>query len=85
MPQSSIRSRLKDFIESKDKFNSELYSIEYVPRSGRNKHRQYEQFYKGNEFRLFAWLYDVAEYKNGVIYKKEMQGTYWDYTNEINT
>jgi adenine-specific DNA-methyltransferase len=42
----------------------------------------YEQFYKGENFRLFAWLRDVAEEKDGIIYKKEMRGTYWDYASE---
>lgn len=39
----------------------------------------YEQFYKGENFRLFAWLKDVAEEIDGNLYKKTLQGTYWDF------
>ncbi|MGY6552969.1 MAG: site-specific DNA-methyltransferase [Wenzhouxiangella sp.] len=82
MPQSSIRPRVMSFVQENGGVKSDLYSIEYVPRSGRNKGNIYEQFYKGENFRLFAWLRDVAEEKDGVIYKKEMRGTYWDYASE---
>lgn len=59
--------------------DSELYSIEYIPKTGRNKGQIYEQFYKGENFRLFAWLKDVAEEIDGNLYKKTLQGTYWDF------
>ena len=84
MPQSSIRPRAMDFVHKNGGAKSDLYSIEYVPRSGKNKGVLYEQFYKGEKFRLLAWLRDVAEEKEGIIYKKEMQGTYWNYTSETN-
>jgi len=81
MPQSSIRPRV---MEKAKELGSEedLHSIEYVPKSGRNKGVLYEQFYKGENFRLFAWLRDVAEEVDGVLCKKELQGTYWDYASE---
>jgi len=82
MPQSSIRPRVMSHVQENGGVQSDLYSIEYVPRSGRNKGKLYEQFYKGENFRLFAWLRDVAEEKDGIIYKKEMRGTYWDYASE---
>ena len=82
MPQSSIRPRVMDYVQENGGVRSDLYSIEYTPRSGRNKGKNYEQFYKGKKFRLFAWLRDVAEEKDGVLYKKEMRGTYWDYASE---
>lgn len=82
MPQSSIRPRIMNYVLDNGGISSDLYSIEYVPRSGRNKGKLYEQFYKGENFRLFAWLRDVAEEKDGVFYKKEMRGTYWDYASE---
>lgn len=82
MPQSSIRPRVMSFVQENGGVKSDLYSIEYVPRSGRNKGKVYEQFYKGESFRLFAWLRDVAEERGGVLYKKEMRGTYWDYASE---
>ena len=78
MPQSSIRPRVMRKVRELG-IESELYSIEYIPRSGKNKGRLYEQFYKGDNFRLFAWLRDVTEFKDGILYKKTLQGTYWDF------
>lgn len=81
MPQSSIRPRVMEKVQSLG-LEFDLYSIEYVPRSGKNKGAVYEQFYKGDSFRLFAWLSDVSEMKDGILYKKDLQGTYWDYAAE---
>ena len=79
MPQSSIRPRVMQKINEIG-LKSDLYSIEYIPKTGRNKGKIYEQFYKGDQFRLLAWLKDVSESKDGKLYKKTLQGTYWDYT-----
>lgn len=78
MPQSSIRPRV---IEKLDELGlkNEFLSIEYVPKSGKNKGKLYEQFYKGEKLRLLAWLKDVAEELDGVLCKKELQGTYWNF------
>lgn len=78
MPQSSIRPRIMQKVNELGR-DSELYSIEYIPKTGRNKGQIYEQFYKGKNFRLFAWLKDVAEEIDGNLYKKTLQGTYWDF------
>ena len=78
MPQSSIRPKVMEKVNEIGK-DSELYSIEYVPKTGRNKGKLYEQFYKGKNFRLFAWLRDVSEEIDGSLYKKTLQGTYWNY------
>ena len=56
----------------------DVLSIEYVPRTGKNRGCIYEQFYKGDKCRLFVWLRDTAEVIDGKIYKKDLQGTYWD-------
>lgn len=77
LPQSSIRKRVLEVVDTISS-NDELYSIEYVPKSGRNKGVIYEQFYKGANLRLITWLKDVIEEKDGVYYKKDLQGTYWD-------
>lgn len=53
-----------------------------MPRSGRNKGTIYEQFYKGDSFRLLAWLKDVSEEIDGTLYKKDMQGNYWNFVRE---
>ena len=81
MPQSSIRPRVMEKVKESG-VKGELFSIEYTPKSGRNKGVLYEQFYKGDKFRLFAWLKDVSEEVDGVLCKKEMQGTYWDFVGD---
>ncbi len=78
MPQSSIRPRvMKKVSELGD--NGDLYSVMYIPKTGKNKGRMYEQYYKGENFRLFAWLADVMEERDGLLYKKTLQGTYWNF------
>ncbi len=81
--QSSIRTRV---ISAKKEFNivDDVVSIEYVPKTGRNRGIVYEQFYKGDKCRLFAWLKDITESIDGELYRKSLQGTYWDYTSKIN-
>lgn len=81
--QSSIRKRV---IEAKKEYGlvDDIISIEYVPKTGKNKGNLYEQFYKGDSCRLFAWLKDISEVIDGVLYKKDKQGTYWDFTASIN-
>ena len=81
--QSSIRSRV---IEAKKRLNisDDIISIEYIPKTGKNRGTLYEQFYKGDSCRLFAWLKDISEVIDGVLYKKDKQGTYWDFTSSIN-
>ena len=81
MPQSSIRPRVIKKVQEIGAI-CDLFSIEYVPRSGRNKGTVYEQFYKGESFRLFAWLSDVSEEVDGVLCKKDLQGTLWDFVGE---
>ncbi|MGL4425286.1 MAG: site-specific DNA-methyltransferase [Cetobacterium sp.] len=81
MPQSSIRPRVMKKVGEIGK-EDEIYSIEYIPKSGKNKGILYEQFYKGDNFRLFAWLKDVSEEINGVLYKKDLIGTFLDYVGE---
>lgn len=81
MPQSSIRPRVMEKVKEIG-VESDLYSIEYVPKTGRNKGQLYEQFYKGENFRLFAWLKDVSECIDGKLYKKTLQGTYWNFVGD---
>lgn len=81
--QSSIRTRV---INAKKQYGvtDDIVSIEYIPKTGKNKGTLYEQFYKGDKCRLFAWLGDISENIDGLLYKKDLQGTYWDYTSRIN-
>lgn len=82
MPQSSIRPTVMKKWNELGKKSNNLMSIEYVPRSGKNKGNWYEQFYKGDNFRLFAWLRDVTINKDGKLYKVEKQGTFWNYVSD---
>lgn len=79
MPQSSIRPRVIKKL-SEQNYKNDLISIEYIPKTGKNKGTVYTQYYKGDKYNLFAWLSDVLEKKDGQFYKKTLQGTYWDYT-----
>lgn len=81
--QTSIRTRVIDF-KNEHSINDDLVSIEYIPKTGRNKGVLYEQFYKGDKCRLFAWLKDIGEMKDGVLYKKDIQGTYWNLSSHLN-
>ena len=78
MPQSSIRPRVMKKMQELSQIN-DVISIEYVPKTGRNRGQIYEQFYSGNKYNLFAWLSDVTDFINGIAYKKDLQGTYWNY------
>jgi len=75
--QTSIRTRVMQF-RKENKIVDQLLSIEYVPRSGKNRGTVYEQFYKDDICNLFVWLKDTSEIIDGELYKKDLQGTYWD-------
>ena len=75
--QSSIRMRIMEF-RKKYNIKEPILSIEYIPRSGKNKGKIYEQFYKDDACNLFVWLRDTSEVIQGKLFKKELQGTYWD-------
>ncbi|MCT2870994.1 site-specific DNA-methyltransferase [Limosilactobacillus fermentum] len=82
MPQSSIRPRVMEKWRNLGLNSNELMSIRYVPRTGKNKGQEYQQFYKGDSFRLFAWLKDVSEEIDGTLYKKDVLGTFWNFVGE---
>ncbi len=77
--QSSIRTRVIDYRKEND-VHYDILSIEYSPKTGKNKGNVYEQFYKDEICNLFVWLRDTAEVVDGELYKKSLQGTYWDMT-----
>lgn len=81
--QSSIRTRVKE-IKERENIKTDLISIEYIPRSGKNKGVVYEQFYKGEKCRLLAWLKDIVEIRGETIYKRNLQGTFWNFTSVLN-
>ncbi|MGI6502118.1 MAG: site-specific DNA-methyltransferase [Anaerostipes sp.] len=75
--QSSIRTRVLEY-KKEQQIDSQYLSIEYVPKTGKNKGKVYEQFYKDDICNLFVWLRDTSEVIDGELYKKDLQGTYWD-------
>ncbi|MCM1071536.1 MAG: site-specific DNA-methyltransferase [Alistipes timonensis] len=75
--QSSIRTRILDYRKDEG-ITEDLLSIEYIPKTGKNRGKLYEQFYKGDKGNLFVWLRDTSEVIDGELFKKDLQGTYWD-------
>jgi adenine-specific DNA-methyltransferase len=73
--QTSIRQRVWNAVGN----NNFFYSIEYVPKSGKNKGKMIHQFYTGNKKVLLIWFSDTAFInKKGNVIKKEKYGTFWD-------
>jgi adenine-specific DNA-methyltransferase len=72
--QSSIRTRVMEAVAGQGDF----FSIEYIPKSGKNKGREITLYYKGNNCDLIAWLKDVAVKKGERLVKLEKAGTYWE-------
>ncbi len=79
--QTSIRTRILDY-RTKNNISDELLSIEYIPKTGKNKGTLYEQFYKDDACNLFVWLKDSSDEVNGMVFKKVIQGTLWDFVGE---
>lgn len=72
--QSSIRTRVMEATEGLGDF----FSIDYVPRSGRNKNKMTTVYYKGNKRDQIAWLSDICVKRGKRLVKLEKAGTYWD-------
>ncbi len=75
--QSSIRTRVVQY-RQENGISEHWLSIEYTPKTGKNRGILYEQFYKDEN--LVVWLRDTAEVIDGELYKRDLQGTYWDMT-----
>lgn len=71
--QSSIRTRVMEAIGNEDG----LFSIEYVPRSGRSKGRLTTVYYKGRNKDQVAWLKDIAVKRGDHIFIRGKTGTLW--------
>jgi len=74
--QTSIRTRVIRAAGSLKE--GQLYSVEYVPSSGREKGQRVCHYYISPTVRRVIWLKDVAYEKDGVVIKKERTGTLWD-------
>ncbi len=75
--QTSIRTRVMNY-KRENAISNQYLSIEYVPKTGKNRGVVYEQFYKDDVCNLLVWLRDTSEVIDGELYKKDLQGTYWD-------
>ena len=73
--QSSIRAKV---IEATKDEVFDFFSIDYVPKSGRNKDKLTTLYYKGRNRDLIAWLKDVCVKRGNSILKLEKTGTFWD-------
>ena len=69
--QTSIRTRVNEATNN----DPGLFSIEYVPRSGKSKGKLATSWYYKND--LVVWLSDVAEKKGSRVIKREKIGTLW--------
>ena len=69
--QTSIRTRVMDYRKEAG-VEDEYLSIEYIPKTGKNRGIVYEQFYKGDVCNLFVWLRDTSEIIDGKLYKKDL-------------
>lgn len=71
--QSSIRTRVMEAVGEKDG----LFSIEYIPRSGKNKGKKTVVYYKGANKDQLAWLRDIARSDGNNILIRGKTGTLW--------
>jgi adenine-specific DNA-methyltransferase len=75
--QSSIRTRVMDTLGQEDG----LFSIEYVPLSGRNKGKKTTVYYVGKQKRQVIWLSDIAFLEGDQVVLKGKISTLWDNLN----
>lgn len=78
--QTSIRDRVWDATGDEN----DMYKAIYTPRSGKNKGIPTELIFMGKQKVLVIWLKDSAISMNGVLYKSEKIGTFWDGFSWIN-
>ena len=76
--QTSIRDRVWKATDNENN----MYIASYVTKSGKNKGKKIDIIFMGKQKVLVIWLKDTAIQKNGVIYKREKIGTFWDVTKE---
>lgn len=74
--QTSIRTRVINATSPLK--TGQMYSVEYVPTSGREKGQHVCHYYISPTVRRVIWLKDVAFEKDGIVIKRERTGTLWD-------
>jgi adenine-specific DNA-methyltransferase len=75
--QSSIRARVMDTLGDEDG----LFSIEYIPLSGRSKGKKTTIYYVGKQKRQIIWLSDIAQIMGDQVILKGKLSTLWDNLN----
>ena len=78
--QTSIRDRVWQATDSENN----MYIASYVTKSGKNKGKKISIIFMGKQKVLVIWLKDTAVLHDGVIYKREKVGTFWDGFSWIN-
>ena len=78
--QTSIRDRVWEATGNEN----EIFKAIYTPRSGKNKGNRTELLFMGKQKVLVIWLKDSAIINDGIIYKSEKIGTFWDGFSWIN-
>jgi len=78
--QTSIRTRVWENTDSENN----LYSIEYIPISWKNKWQIIELLFLWKQKVLIIWLKDTSIKKWWQIYKREKIWTFWDWFSWIN-
>ncbi|MHB9129720.1 MAG: site-specific DNA-methyltransferase [Armatimonadota bacterium] len=74
--QSSIRTRVID--ATAPLTDGQVYSVEYIPTSGRDKGKKVCHYYISPTVRRVIWLKDVAYADGDKVIKRERTGTLWD-------
>lgn len=73
--QTSIRTRVQEFLGGKEG----LFSIKYVPRSGKDKGTLTTKYFSGSQADLLVWLADTSSIDaDGQVVKLSKVGTLWD-------
>lgn len=75
--QSSIRARVMDELGEEDG----LFSIEYFPKSGRQKGKRTTVYYVGKQKRQVIWLSDIARIEDKKVILKGQISNLWDNFN----
>ncbi|MBP7746184.1 MAG: site-specific DNA-methyltransferase [Phycisphaerae bacterium] len=72
--QTSIRTRVRAALRGADG----LYSLDYVPASGRDRGQPVTKYFTGGRADLLVWLKDTSELQDGQVIKRVKAGTLWD-------
>ena len=78
--QTSIRDRVWQATDSENN----MYVASYVTKSGKDKGKKIDIIFMGKQKVLVIWLKDTAIQYDGIIYKREKIGTFWDGLSWIN-